>query len=68
MVYTAYSKEEYDKATPQHKKLVVGIEDCGEILQLPLCPECGSEMMEIESQYLSCIVCGAIRNKRVLKQ
>ena len=68
MVYTAYTKEEYDNASEKHKRKVVGIEECGEVLQLPLCPECGSEMMSVEEDYLSCITCGAIRLRRILKK
>ena len=67
MIYTAYTSKEYERESDKYKKKIIGIEECGEILQLPLCPECGSEMMEVESEYLSCITCGAIRRKRVIK-
>lgn len=68
MIYTAYSAEEYKRASPKHQKKIVGVEECGEIIQVPLCPECGNEMMEVETIYLSCITCGAIRAKRVIKE
>lgn len=68
MIYTAYSEEEYNNISTKYKKQVVGIVECGEILQIPLCPECGDEMMEVDGDYLSCMTCGAIRRKRVIKK
>ena len=67
MIYTAYTKDEYEALTKLYKSQVVGISDCGEVMQVPLCPECGSEMMEIDTEYLSCITCGCTRHKRILK-
>lgn len=65
MVYTSYTKEEWEALPEKYRKQVVGISDSGEVMQPPKCPECSSEMMENQG-YLSCIECGAIRRIRVL--
>lgn len=68
MVYTAYTKEEEETLPKFYKKKVVGVKEGKEILQVPLCPECGSSMMEVDEEYLSCVKCGAARKMRVLKE
>ena len=66
MVYTAYTEKEYETLPRRYRKQVVGVSEEGEILQIPLCPECGGEMMEQEG-YLSCTECSCLRKKRILK-
>lgn len=66
MIYTAYTEEQYNELPKKYRKEVLGISYKGDILQVPLCPECGGEMMESEG-YLSCTICGCICRKRVIK-
>lgn len=66
MKYTAYSEQEFKELPKKYKRIVVGIKENNEIIQVPLCPECGGEMME-QQKYLSCISCGCIRKLRVIK-
>ena len=67
MVYTAYSEEEYKMLPKYYRNKVLGIEipPVG-VVQTPLCPDCGGEMME-DSGYLMCVSCGAIHSKRIIR-
>lgn len=69
MVYTAYSEKEYEELPERYKSQVVGIKEDEEILQVPLCPICGEEMMDVEEMpgVLSCIGCGIYRRAREVK-
>lgn len=66
MIYTAYTEDEYNNLPKKYRKDVLGISYKKDILQVPLCPECGGDMMEVD-EYLSCTVCGYINRKRVIK-
>ena len=66
MIYTAYSEEEYKNLPQKYKKRVLGVSYEGNILQVPLCPECGSNMMEVDG-FLSCVVCGRVSGKRIIR-
>lgn len=66
MRYTAYTSEEWENLPKKYKEQVLGVKHNNEIIQPPLCPECGGEMMEIEG-YLSCIDCGCCRSLRVIE-
>lgn len=66
MVYTAYSESEWETLPDRYRKEVVGIRESGEVMQVPLCPECGGECANIYDDYLSCVECGSIRKLRVL--
>ena len=67
MIYTAYSKEQYEELPKKYRNKVLGVSYEDNILQPPLCPECGGEMMP-EDGYLSCTVCCITLNKRIIKE
>ena len=67
MIYTSYKEEELKMLPKKYHNKVLGVKSDDYILQPPLCPICGAEMMTEGNEFLSCTECGELRNLRVLK-